>query len=61
MKKVFIKDDNGKEVEVDLKQFVRHINQYHKTGISIHDENTHSFTVDEQFRNKLNEMNHDDI
>ena len=55
MKKVFIKDNNGKEVEVDLKQFVRHINQYHKTGISIHEENGHYFIVDDRFKNKLNE------
>ena len=56
MKKVFIKDDNGKEVEVDLNKFIGHINLYHKTGTSIHDENGHYFTVDDNFRKKLKEM-----
>ena len=57
MKKVFIKDDKGREVEVDLDKFIDHINQYHKTGTSIHDdENGHYFTVDDNFRKKLKEM-----
>ena len=55
MKKI-IKDDNGKDIEVDLKKFMEHINQFHKTGTSIHDEDGHYFTVDEDFRNKLKEM-----
>ena len=57
MKKVFIKDDKGREVEVDLDKFIDHINQYHKTGTSIHDdENGHYFTVNDNFRKKLKEM-----
>jgi len=55
MKKI-IKDDNGKDVEVDLKNFMEHINQFHKTGISIHDEDGHYFTVNDDFRNKLKKM-----
>ena len=55
MKRI-IKDDNGKDVEVDLKKFMEHIDQFHKTGTSIHDEDGHYFTVDEDFRNKLKEM-----
>ncbi|GIS78152.1 MAG: hypothetical protein CM1200mP13_15110 [Candidatus Pelagibacterales bacterium] len=55
MKKI-IKDDNGKEVEVDLEKFMRHIDQFHKTGTSIHDEDGHYFTVNDDFRNKLNNM-----
>ncbi len=55
MKKI-IKDDNGKDIEVDLKKFMEHIDQFHKTGTSIHDEDGHYFTVDEDFRNKLKEM-----
>ena len=55
MSKVIIKDDNGREVEVDLNKFIDHINQYHKTGTSIHDENGHYFTVDDNFRKKLKE------
>jgi len=61
MKKIFIKDDEGKEIEVDLDKFINHINQFHKTGTSIHDESGHYFTVDDNFRKKLaekkNELN----
>ena len=55
MKRI-IKDDNGKDVEVDLKKFMEHIDQFHKTGTSIHDEKGHYFTVNDDFRNKLKEM-----
>lgn len=54
MKKT-IKDNNGIDVEVDIDKFIEHINQFHKTGISIHDEKGHYFTVDENFRKKLKE------
>ena len=47
MTKVKIKDDNGKEIEVDLKKFQKHIDEYHRSGISIHDENGHYFTVND--------------
>ena len=56
MKKI-IKDDNGKEIEVDFKKFLVHIDQFHKSGTSIHDENGHYFTVDDNFRKKLKELN----
>ena len=56
MKKTVLKDDNGNNVEVDLKVFIDHINQYHKTGTSIHDENGHYFTVDEESRKKLKKI-----
>ena len=56
MKKTVLKDDSGNNVEVDLKVFIDHINQYHKTGTSIHDENGHYFTVDEEFRKKLKKI-----
>jgi len=52
---VIIKDDNGIEVEIELNKFIDHINQFHKTGTSIHDENGHYFTVDDNFRKKLKE------
>ena len=35
MKKTILKDDNGKSLEVDLKTFLDHLNEYHKSGISI--------------------------
>ena len=56
MKKVLIKDDKGKEIEVDLVKFINHINKFHKTGSTIHDENGHYFTVNDNFRKRLKEM-----
>ena len=56
MSKVRIKDDNGNEIEVDLDRFQKHIDKYHSSGSSIHDENGHYFTVDGNFRKKLKEM-----
>ncbi len=56
MKKVLIKDDKGKEIEVDLVKFINHINKFHKTGTTIHDENGHYFTVNDNFRKRLKEM-----
>ena len=53
MKKIILKDDSGKTVKVELRTFINHINHYHKTGTSIHDENGHYFTVDDKFRKKL--------
>ena len=56
MSKVKIKDDNGNEIEVDLDGFQKHIDKYHSSETSIHDENGHYFTVDDNFRKKLKEM-----
>ncbi len=56
MKKIVLKDDNGKSVEVDLNVLIEHINHYHKTGTSIHDEKGHYFTVDDNFRKKLKKI-----
>ena len=51
-----LKDDSGNKVEVELEKFVNHINRYHKTGTSIHDERGHYFTVNEEFRKKLKKI-----
>ena len=56
MSKVKIKDDNGNEIEVNLDGFQKHIDKYHSSGTSIHDENGHYFTVNDNFRKKLKEM-----
>jgi len=56
MKKTVLKDDSGNNVEVDFKVFIDHINQYHKTGTSIHDENGYYFTVNEEFRKQLKKI-----
>jgi len=52
-KKIVLNDDSGNPVEVDLKIFIDHINYYHKTGTSIHEERGHNFTVNKTFREKL--------
>ena len=53
MKKIILKDDNGKSIEVDLKTFLEHLNEYHKTGTSTHTQSGCSFTVDDEFRKKI--------
>ena len=55
-KKIVLNDDSGNPVEVDLKIFIDHINYYHKTGTSIHEERGHNFTVNKTFREKLKKM-----
>ena len=56
MKKTVLKDDNGKSLEVDLKKFFNHLNEYHKTGTTTHTQNGCSFTVDDEFRNKIKKL-----
>ena len=56
MKKTVLKDDDGKFLEVDLKAFLNHLNEYHKTGMSIHTQSGCSFTVDDEFREKIKKL-----
>ena len=56
MKKTVLKDDNGKSLEVDLKLFLDHLEEYHKTGMSIHTQSECSFTVDGEFRTKIKKL-----
>ena len=53
MKKTILKDDNGKSIEIDLNIFLDHLNEFHKTGVTIHTQNGCSFTVDDEFRKKI--------
>ena len=53
MKKTILKDDNGKFVEIDLKTFFDHLNEFHKAGTTIHTQNGCLFTVDDEFRKKI--------
>ena len=53
MKKTILKDDNGKFVEIDLKTFLDHLNEFHKTGTTTHTQNGCLFTVDDKFRKKI--------
>ena len=56
MKKTILKDDHGKSLEVDLKAFLEHLNEYHKAGISTHTQSGCIFTVDESFRAKIKKL-----
>ena len=56
MKKTILKDDNGKSLEVDLKEFFDHLKEYHKAGISTHTQSGCSFTVDDDFRNRIKKL-----
>ena len=56
MKRTILKDDNGKTLEVDLKEFLNHLNEYHKAGITTHTQNGCSFTVDNEFRNRIKKL-----
>ena len=56
MKKAILKDDNGKSLEVDLKEFLDHLNEYHITVISTHTQSGCSFTVNEEFRKKIEKL-----
>ena len=56
MKRTILKDDNGKTLEVNLKEFLDHLNEYHKAGISTHTQNGCSFTVDNEFRNRIKKL-----
>ena len=56
MKTISIHDNNGNELKVNLRKFINHINEFHKNGISIHEESGHYLTVDDKFREKLKKM-----
>ena len=56
MKKTVLKDDNRKSIEVDLKAFLDHLNEFHKTGMSIHTQSGCSFTVNDEFREKIKKL-----
>ena len=56
MKKTILKDDHGKALEVNLEEFIDHLNKFHRTGISTHTQNGCSFTVDDEFRIKIKKL-----
>ena len=56
MKKTILKDDNGTSLKVDLKTFLDHLNEYHKSGISMHTQSGCSFTVNKEFRKKIKKL-----
>ena len=56
MRKVKINDNQGRSVEVDIDEFKKHLDYYHSSGSSVHDENGHYFTIDKNFREKINNL-----
>ena len=56
MKRVILKDDHEKSLEVDLNEFFDHLNEYHKVGVSTHTQNGCTYTVDDEFRNKIKKL-----
>jgi len=56
MNKVIITDDEGEAVKVNIKTFYNHIQEYHSSGTSIHEEQGHFFTVNQKFRDRVKEL-----
>tara|TARA_B100000953_G_scaffold120913_1_gene99586 strand:+ start:249 stop:428 length:180 start_codon:yes stop_codon:yes gene_type:complete len=56
MKRTILKDDHGKSLEVNLEEFIDHLNKFHRTGISTHTQNGCSFTIDDEFRIKIKKL-----
>ena len=56
MRKVKIKDDRGKFIEVDIEKFKKHLDKFHSSGSTLHEEKGHYFTVDKDFRNKIKSL-----
>ena len=52
-----IKDNNGNDYIIeDIESFYKHIQDYHSSGTSLHEENGHYFTVDDNFRSKIEKL-----
>ena len=52
-----IKDNNGNDYIIkDFSSFYQHIFEYHSSGTSLHEENGHYFTVDDDFRSKIKKL-----
>ncbi len=54
--KIRIKDINNKEYLIyDLDRFIDHIEKFHSSGSSIHEENGFYFLIDDKFRSLIKE------
>jgi len=52
--RVTISDDSGNECPIEIiRTFRKHLQLFHKKGVSIHDDNGHYFTVYGSFRQKI--------
>ena len=50
-------DNEGQEFLVeDIVIFRKHIKDFHLTGVSVHDEKGHLITVDDTFRDKIEQL-----
>ena len=56
MRKVKITDDQGNNIEVDIEKFKKHLDEFHDSGSTIHEENGHYFTVNQLFRDKIKNL-----
>ena len=53
-----IKDINGNDHVInDINKFISHINKYHLTGVSIHEEDGYFFEINDNLRDKLKNFN----
>ncbi len=54
---VTLKDNNGNDyVVADIEAFQKHILEYHCSGITLHEEKGHYFTVDDEFRKLIQDL-----
>ena len=52
-----IEDNNGKNYIIrDIESFYQHILDYHSSGTSLHEENGHYFTINDEFRSKIKKL-----
>ena len=49
-KKAKVLSDDGVYLEVEIEKFYSHLQRYHASGTSIHEEKGHFFTVNNNFR-----------
>ncbi len=57
MNKNIIKDNYGKNFPIkNINEFYNHILYFHFTGTTIHEEDGHYFTVDNEFREKIKNL-----
>ena len=52
-----IQDDQGRDCPIrDIRAFQKHLQLFHRTGVSVHDEDGHYFTVDDACRQKIDKL-----
>lgn len=52
---VLVPDEQGNDVEVQIVDFIQHINTYHSTHTSVHKDKGHRFLINDDFRKIINE------